>query len=1593
MRIRAYPGENRRFLWSNQDSGSLALSALGNLTDDSHARPSFFSLDGKRVLEDCFVAIPEGPDLFAGNAAAIDFAPEGAYLSFLGEREGHRELSLSVSALLHERAVFLEFSGGCAGEGIGLVFPPTISAMGWTRHEDSGITVYWDARGFALASTDPFDLIETEGNVVRCVPHAAASGDARSPRAEFSLYCAYAAAAPCSSRSPGEAAVADAVRLASSGVIEAHRKGIASFLSECTISFGSADMDDAIRWARFTAWMHLGVALSSKDSPLPSIRERLLTLLSFSLPGGLFAEARAELASLSGLIERDRTNPAFGFFHEAAHDRIADSPSLFVLAVWEYLETSGDRSILTDVEGTSDALAPIAAVDVILDAALERRCDARGFLLHGPHETRMSGGLTARGDRAVEVESLWFFALVFGSRMARLRGDEARSARLGSAAERLRAAFIAQFWDDSAHALADRVPSGPRGESLPDYRVRPNQLAALAFPELFAPWVGEIPSGATADCADYVDGGVIIPRLVLRSLMRELASPFGLYTLCPDDPRFHPRHEERGFYGSDAARHNGSIDTRLTSLFLAALGAYGDGHEEKRLRDALLFNTARMLLASPFPGSLPRYIDATPDSSGEPVMRGAAPDVPGTAGLFASTVRDVLGFRPRLSANALELFPNLPDGLDTIAASLPFGPGWRLDLRVARVGKEKNNYDSASSEIEPCASRECYRAEITWRVGEASAARGDVLHGARGHAPSALSINGVSLVPDALISLLIESPCAGKRQHAGNVRDAGSVLGAGNALNAANAQRAGNAQHSATPPSIANPQPLANSSSNPPIIARDLVGRWIRDPFPARDLSPPWCGAAHRAGYLGELHHRYPMDSLVGEDLYTAELSWFFGSDRFVRLYQGSLPLGAHWTREQTTFRLWAPTARAVTLCLYAEGGGAAQVPFAAVPLTRLGDGPESGGIWETTYYGDLHGIYYTYRVRVHGVTRETGDPFARACGVNGARSMVADFRRTDPERWSETKSPIVPTPNDVVAYELHVADLTASATWTGAENLRRTFLGAVQPGTSRRGVPTGFDHVRSLGVTHVQLMPVFDFESVDETRARDPEYRARVMNGLYNWGYDPGNYSAPEGSYSTDPEDGAARIRELKTLVRDFAEAGIGVVMDVVYNHVPSARRHPLGIAVPGYYFRLERFSGAGDDTASERPMFRSWMIQSLAWWLTEYRLSGFRFDLMGLIDIRTMNEAADRLRAARDDVLLYGEGWDMYHGGDRGRAMVPASMLEARKLPGIGFFNDAFRCAVKGSAFAAGEPGFVHDGSRRESVKFGLVGAVYHPQVHNRDVIGTVNPNPWTDATASSVNYTEIHDNMTLYDKLVFVEPGNAEAHYERLQRLSIALVLLAQGMPILHAGMEFMRTKELPADLVAEAEAARASLPVDVVRVPSGSGPGSYRAFSHNSYNLSDRINALDWDRCAEKRPLVEYVRGLIALRRAHPLFRLATASEVALSLSFVAEKPEALILAPSQLLAWMITGCATVDSWQSALVVCNVSSAPHPFALPPCPSGGLWRLAVDADGDTSMNARGDASTLGASNLPGDTSLGFPSGTEVTIEPKALYVYAEF
>ncbi len=1401
-------GEGRSFAWSNRENGRLILS-LGK--DSPKATPfdeAGFYLDDTCLLDGFFAAASSGEYLHAVTADYLDCAPDGARLVFSPNPPDVPPLELSIAAIHRERALWVSLEGGESNTAIGLSFSRYVPPLKWSRVEAPGQTLYLDDRGVAIASACPFTLEEAGPFSVICRPCAeeGRGGENRPSGMPFSLYCAFAGTGGQERAHPDRVASL-AQGLVVGDAIGAHRKGIGDFLARRAVRTGDPVVDAACELSLVTAWTFLPPSSGSDPFSGFSFRDLASLLVGFLLPQGLYDRAREALDSLAARLapgtDRHGTGSAPGGVERIG----ADAAPLFAIACWSYLEAAGDRVTFDSTRET---------VFGSLDAALARGCDDTGLLLHGARDTRSDGKKTFGDDRAVAVEALWQYALTLGSLMARVWGDAERETRYAEAAALARESFLRFFWDANARALADRLPSGARGTDLADFSVRPNQLFAVAVPGLL---VGPM-KGASRD--------------ILASIAREIATPFGVASLSPDDPLFHPKLSEEGFYGPESSRDNGPVDFRMTLLFAFCLGTEGF---DSPLRDALLRNCAILLLGSPFATFLPRSIAVTAGADGDPSFDGAVPDLVATA-TFASVV-----------------------------ASSRAGRADRLSL------------DS--------------RTPLTSAGDEAVRGKAEVFE------------------------------------------------------------------------------------------LRDIFSLLDRAPFPERDLAPPWCGAVHVPRYLETLAGEAAFGSLAGEDRFTAALSWYFDSDRFFRASVGSLPLGALWGPDHTVFRLWAPTAREVSVVIYSSGSPELAEPRTVVPMRRLADGAETGGIWEAVVPEDLHGAYYAYSVRVHGMTRIVADPRARACGVNGVRSMVADFSRTDPERWASVQSPFVDSPNDIVAYELHVADLTASPSWIGPEALRRTYGGAALAGTSLHGVPTGFDHVRSLGVTHVQLLPVADFSSVDETRTLDEAYRAQAIGGLFNWGYDPLNASAPEGSYSADPADGLARVRELKSLVAAFARAGIGVIMDVVYNHVPSSRRHPLGLSVPGYFFRLDRCSGAGDDTASERPMSRAWIVDSLAWWLSEYRLSGFRFDLMGLHDVETMRAVEERLRAVRADVVLYGEGWDMYRGKKRGRAMVSASMLDPRKLKGFGFFNDAFRCAVKGSAFSPGAPGFVHDGSRRESVKFGLVGAVFHPQVRNAAVTGTANPNPWTDRTASSIPYVEIHDNMTLHDKLVAVEPGRDEAHYARLQRLSIALVLLAQGMPVLHAGMEFMRTKEIHPGLFPGDDSSPDALPPDAFSVPSGNVTGSFRAFSHNSYNLCDRVNALDWERCARWAQLVDYARGLVALRKEHPVFRLRTGEAVARLLSFLGESGAdgATVVAsdlryPATVLAWTIRGDGTGDSWMAALMIGNVSALPVTLALPASPSGIPWRLVSDGERVFPDGAR--------------EPIASPS---VTIAAKALYVYADF
>ncbi len=1430
MTIRLSGDSGRRFAYTDRKNGYLELACCTAAScDGGYFRGS------TKYLSDFFLSA--GPtDLYRVNASCTEVQSDG--FSVLFDIDG-TEKRLDVSLLLDEASFYLCAPGNATDTdmGIGIVFTREET---WHKSVTDGVMLFGSESGICIASLTPFraEIADSERIVLLT----------EVPGAPF--YLAF-------EENP-EAARQKAIRLAQSAAIDAHRAKIAAFFDSCTSVSGVAEFDDAVKWARFSGWMlvtddaHPVIWTGLPSSRESRMRDTFMALPGLLLAGGRFSEARALLLSFTDLNDTENQTGI-------------DGKLFFIRSLWAYVQYTGDTALVGTLRGT---------VNQILDTILAVHTDEHGFLVHGDAETWMNsriqgnGAWTPRGDRACEIQALWYTALCIGTRMARLQGNESEAQTRAVLAHKLKKAFRKYFWSECRNALADHLSPGGHGEWLPDFRVRPNQLLVLTIPSIL-----------DGEDADFI--GIRERKEILENVKRELVTPFGLFSLCPDDPLFNP----------GAECHTGRIWLWTAGAFVEA-AVENDVAVLDHLSSALLVNQATLAMTCGCAGALPETVDSECDCTGMPELPGNWSQALSEAEFVRSVYQGIIGFRPFLAANCLEIHPHLPDWTDFWSAECRFGDGWNLSISLERTSSENVGETGI-------------RCKLFWNAGEAPYPH-----------PLSLLANGVPVVPGKLVHLFFPASPVKKVRRSGRSRKGRSIF---------------------------------------------ATYGFCMDEFPVRQLDNDWSVAQNSPDFLEKLHANGGLSRCNGRGENAVVLESFFDSAWFAKKYITSLPMGALWSREETLFRLWAPTARSVALVLFWDGRDS--ISSVVLPMR------EHAGVWEMPLAGDQNGIYYCFRIRAHGIVRDSGDPYARACGINGSRSMVIDGSSANPNGWSTLVPPTIASPNDAIVYEMHVADITSSPSWNGDPILRRTYLGAAERGTTTKGSPTGFDHIQILGVTHVQLLPVFDFVSVDESRLEDPEYSGRTVGGLFNWGYDPGNWSVPEGSYSTNPFDGAVRIRELKTLIAAFITIGIGVILDVVYNHVPTASQHPLEICVPGYYFRLDGFSGAGDDTASERAMFRAYMIDSLCFWLTEYKLSGFRFDLMGLHDIETMNAVAAALRKIKPDVLLYGEGWDMYRGGK----MIGATMCEARKLDRIGFFNDAFRCGIKGSVFSAQSGGFIHDGSHRESVKFGIVGAVYHPEVHNNLVDGTVNPNPWTEETATSVNYTEIHDNLTLYDKLVLVENGMSEAYYERLQRTAIALVLFSQGQPVLHAGMEFMRTKEIPADLLVSNPRF-----TDVYWTAD-----KIRAFSHNSYNLCDRINGLDWNCCAEKRDLVDYVRRLVAIRKAHPLFRLRTAAEVVSSLHFLESEPglPAIITTPPvpgpfapPLLAWTIDGTSSGDSWKSVCIIVNPAPVAADFILPACTDSNRWHPVTD----------GDVFQEGEALLP---------GTVTSIAPKALYLYAEF
>lgn len=564
--------------------------------------------------------------------------------------------------------------------------------------------------------------------------------------------------------------------------------------------------------------------------------------------------------------------------------------------------------------------------------------------------------------------------------------------------------------------------------------------------------------------------------------------------------------------------------------------------------------------------------------------------------------------------------------------------------------------------------------------------------------------------------------------------------------------------------------------------------------------------------------------------------------------YSGN-DLGASYSKKATTFKVWSPNAASVRVNIFEHGsdneGDAGSIMSRAMSLDK------TTGVWSVTINGDLLNKYYTYSVTHGKTTKETADVYAKACGVNGQRSMVVDLSTTNPDGWENDKHVLVQNQTDASVWEISVADFSSSESSGVSEANRGKYLAFTEEGTTVNGVQgassTCVDYLKKLGVKYVQIMPFYDFGSVDESK--------NIMD-QYNWGYDPVNYNCPEGSYSSNPTKGEVRIKECKQMIQALHNAGIGVIMDVVYNHTYTSDSW-FQRTVPNYYYRMNNDgtfsngSGCSNDTASEHLMFRKYMIDSVTYWASEYHIDGFRFDLMGLHDVTTMNSirtALDNLYAdgSGSQILMYGEAWDMATNCDDGTVM--ASQKNLKQLSDrIGAFDDTIRDAIKGSTGGT-DGAFVQEGSRRANLKTGIAG-------QSDTTTG------WANVPSQCVTYASCHDNLCLYDKLVgsvYGADGKYRKRYEDLvamNKLSAAIVITSQGIPFSLGGEEFCRSKD----------------------------------GDENSYASSRKENMLDWENVDLYSDVIEYYRGLYKIRDNFAAFSDSTAA-TANSLTYLSDVPK-------------------------------------------------------------------------------------------------------
>ena len=622
-----------------------------------------------------------------------------------------------------------------------------------------------------------------------------------------------------------------------------------------------------------------------------------------------------------------------------------------------------------------------------------------------------------------------------------------------------------------------------------------------------------------------------------------------------------------------------------------------------------------------------------------------------------------------------------------------------------------------------------------------------------------------------------------------------------------------------------------------------------------------------------------------------------------------------------THFKLWSPAATAARVNLY--NNGRTGKPYSVLEMTA----DKSNGTWTASVPEKLYGKFYTFQIEHNGKwLNETPGVWAKAVGINGNRAAIIDFAKTNPDGWANDRGPKVDNFTDVIVYEMHHRDMSMHPN-SGIAN-KGKFLALTEEGTvSANGQPTGIDHLKDLGITHVHILPSYDYNSVDETQ---------LPSNQYNWGYDPLNYNAPEGSYSTNPSQPDVRVREMKEMIKALHDAGIGVIMDVVYNHTAQNDDSNFSLTAPGYYYRHREdgsysdASGCGNETASDRQQMRDFIINSVKYWADEYHIDGFRFDLMAIHDIETMNEVAAELKKIRPDIFVYGEGWTA---GDSPLVAERRALKEnVSKMTDIAVFSDDIRDAIKGHysnakdrGFATGKPG------QEETVKIGIVASTAHPQVDYSK--GSNSKFAYATSPEMIVNYVSCHDDLTLTDKLKTSMEGEPESNMLEAAKLAQTIVFTSQGTPFMFAGEEIFRDKK----------------------------------GVHNSYKSPDDINAIDWNQKADHIDQYNYYKGLIALRKAHPAFRMNNAADIAKYIVFDEIDSEK----TPNLISYTIKDNANGDSWKEIKLVFNGANETRTVNIPK----GNWMI-VAADG----------------KIDPEGNLGKSKGGKMTLAPYSALILAK-